>query len=334
MIDTEIRKKYSWLGLSYAVFMIVLELAGILLFYMANKAGLSISDNSWLTLLFGLGPIWLIGFPICCLMLRRLPSEKPEEHAIRPKYMIQFYLMTISLMMIANILGIIITSLIERATGLTINNTTIDLLKGQDILPTIIFAGILGPIMEELAFRKLLIDKIGQYSRRYAIFLSGIMFGLFHTNLHQFFYATVIGCIFAYIYTISGRVRYSAILHILFNMINGLIPMAILKNVDMSALENVSTSQINNADSMESILEMYSQPMFIVYMLYVMLIFILVIVGFILYLLNVKKMKVNDEGASVKKGMVFKTIYLNIGMILFIAVTIGITIFDIYGMSK
>ena len=100
-------------------------------------------------------------------------------------------------------------------------------MSSVNILPSFIFAVLIGPVLEELAFRKVLLDRLSCYSKKYTIILSGVMFGLFHTNLFQFFYACLIGIVFAYIYTITGKIRYTIILHMSVNFLHGIVPMMI-----------------------------------------------------------------------------------------------------------
>ena len=58
---------------------------------------------------------------------------------------------------------------------------------------------ILSPIIEEILFRKILIDKIKLYGDKVAILVSAVTFGVYHGNLSQVFYATALGAIFAYV---------------------------------------------------------------------------------------------------------------------------------------
>ena len=55
---------------------------------------------------------------------------------------------------------------------------------------TFTFSVVLAPVMEELIFRKVLIDRTIVYGDKAAVVLSGLLFGVFHGNFHQFFYAS------------------------------------------------------------------------------------------------------------------------------------------------
>ena len=51
-----------------------------------------------------------------------------------------------------------------------------------------------------------------------AIITTAILFGLFHANFSQFFYAVALGMIFAYVTLKTGTIKYSIILHIVVNI--------------------------------------------------------------------------------------------------------------------
>ena len=62
----------------------------------------------------------------------------------------------------------------------------------------IISYGILAPLGEEIVFRGVVYGQLRKVLKvPYAVVLSGLAFGLFHGNLVQAVYATVIGCLLA-----------------------------------------------------------------------------------------------------------------------------------------
>ena len=74
-----------------------------------------------------------------------------------------------------------------------------------------------GPISEEFIFRKFLIDRLAIYSKTLAIFSSGIMFGIFHSNFNQLFPATLSGWVLAYSYAETGNILIPISYHIFWN---------------------------------------------------------------------------------------------------------------------
>ena len=61
--------------------------------------------------------------------------------------------------------------------------------------------------------------------------MSGIMFGLLHGNFQQFFFAALVGMLFAYVYIRTGRIRYSIYLHMAINLSSSLVVQTLLQKM-------------------------------------------------------------------------------------------------------
>ena len=105
---------------------------------------------------------------------------------------------------------------------------------------SLIFAGILSPIVEEMLFRGIMLNKIRMYGDKVAIITTAIMFGLFHANFSQFFYAVGLGVIFAYVTLKTGTIKYSIILHIAINIVGSVIMPSIVGDGSNIALIGVA----------------------------------------------------------------------------------------------
>lgn len=332
MDTNNIKKDFTWAGFSYFMFVVVEIGSALLISFILKKMGIH-HANSWITYIVGLAPIWVFGFPVCYLMLRRLPSNRPADENMHPKYLVQFYLMMTFMMIGGSIIGNILAYIIKITTGIIVNNDTIELISKQDIIPSFIFAVLIGPVLEELAFRKVLLDRLSCYSKKYTIILSGVMFGLFHTNLFQFFYACFIGIVFAYIYTITGKIRYTIILHMSVNFLHGIVPMMIMKNLDLEKIQSLSGQSTTDPAVMSEMMKLYSNPYFLLLIGYYLLIFAFIIAGIILFIINHKRIKVNDSLSPLQKPEAAPTVFLNIGMILFFVITMGYSIYEIIRMK-
>ena len=84
--------------------------------------------------------------------------------------------------------------------------------------------------VEELIFRKFLIDRTYRYGEWTAILTSGLMFGLSHGNLAQFFFTTLIGGLLAYIYIRTGKIWYTIALHMTLNLATSVVTMFTMQN--------------------------------------------------------------------------------------------------------
>lgn len=88
------------------------------------------------------------------------------------------------------------------------------------VLTTIILA----PICEEYIFRKLLLDRLLFLGDWTALLISSLFFGLFHTNLYQFFYATAVGLVLGYVRVMTGSMKWNILLHMFINFYCGVLP--------------------------------------------------------------------------------------------------------------
>lgn len=70
------------------------------------------------------------------------------------------------------------------------------------------------------------------------------MFGAFHLNLYQFFYAFFLGAVFGYIYVKTGRLRYTIALHATVNFLGGVAVPALLRKI-LPFLERLEQGAFN-----------------------------------------------------------------------------------------
>ena len=86
---------------------------------------------------------------------------------------------------------------------------------GKSLLFLIVCMGLLAPIAEEMVFRWLIYLRLRDSFRMgTAMVLSGLIFGIYHGNLVQAFYAGILGMVFAYFLELSGNLLSSILLHI------------------------------------------------------------------------------------------------------------------------
>lgn len=77
---------------------------------------------------------------------------------------------------------------------------------------------ILGPMAEELIFRGLVYERMKHYlSIPLSVFLSALLFGIYHANMIQLIYATLMGILLAYYYEKSGSLPACVIAHMAMN---------------------------------------------------------------------------------------------------------------------
>jgi len=187
----------------------------------------------------------------------------------------------------------------------------------------ILTVGILAPIFEELIFRKLLIDRVIKYGEFCAIMMSGIMFGLFHGNFAQFFFATGLGMLFAFVYARTGKIWYTILLHMVVNMTTSVIttPLAMKVLEHMEVINKISELATRPNELMAylenpEVMQVYGYMM--VYACWMMFLAVCALTGVILFFVFLKKFKLKETPMGVKNGTVFLKSFVNGGMILFI----------------
>lgn len=224
-LKEQARSGISKVGVAYTIFIIIIEIVSELISYILKHA---FSDRKFTAneaIVLGTFPMYIIGIPLLYLMLKRLPSRKPESYKISTVWLFMLipicYFMLIAGAYIGNFAG----NLLSEVTGLNISNRTSDLISQASPLLIAVVVVIVGPLMEEIIYRKLMIDKVMVYSPSAAVFLSGLCFAFFHTNIYQFFYAFFIGLVFGIVYINTGRLRYTFFLHACSNALGSLIPM-------------------------------------------------------------------------------------------------------------
>ncbi len=167
-------------------------------------------------------------FLLMYLGFRKIPSAPhPKSDEMNITKLIGFLCVCVFLMILGSLVGNYATKLVCLITGKNQANIVSDIVKSMKPLEIFILAVIMGPIFEELVFRKLLIDKLARYGTVLACVVSALVFGLYHGNFEQFFYAFFVGIILSYVYCVYGKIIYPIVLHIVLNAVGSFIPLTI-----------------------------------------------------------------------------------------------------------
>ncbi len=187
----------------------------------------------------------LIGFPFVWLLMSGIPKTKIEQHKLSFPEWFGFLCMTEGLMIAGSLIGNPIhTALTQPFSGDSITNAS-NLMENSNVILRTLVVGIGAPVFEELIFRKVLIDRTVKYGEYISIVMSGVMFGLLHGNFSQFFFATFVGMLFAYVYIRTGRIRYTIFLHMAVNLSSALVLQTLLQKL----LQANSTGDTHSAET-------------------------------------------------------------------------------------
>lgn len=87
-------------------------------------------------------------------------------------------------------------------------------------ITSVISTAILPALCEETTHRGLLLGALSKFGVKWAILLSGLMFGLMHLNINQFFYAALIGILLGFIVLLTRSIWPAIIIHFTNNFVN------------------------------------------------------------------------------------------------------------------
>lgn len=171
---------------------------------------------------------YLLAYPIVIMLIARTPEHTIKEKSLSAKELFACFLVCYSLVILGNFMGIGFNSILESLFGIETALEMDTLILESNRLLVLVVAVIMGPFAEEWIFRKSLLDRLVKYGELPAIVASALIFGLFHGNFSQFFYAFLVGLVFGYIYVKTGKLRYSVILHMAVNFCGTMFPLMVM----------------------------------------------------------------------------------------------------------
>ena len=108
--------------------------------------------------------------------------------------------------MVMNLFGGSVMGILESVSG------------DAGTLSMFLYSAILAPVAEEILFRGYVLRSLRPFGKRFAIFGSALLFGLFHGNLLQTPYAFLVGLILGYV-TVEYSIGWAVLIHVFNNLV-------------------------------------------------------------------------------------------------------------------
>lgn len=278
----------------------------------------------------------IVGFPFVYLITKKLKKQKSEGRKLGIGQFILGLFYIAGIMFIGTIVGTALNSLATLPFGSnTDTNGLAELMLSSSLIPRALTVGVLAPIFEELIFRKVLVDCMLPYGKKVAILASGIMFGLFHGNLSQCFFAAGIGCFFAFIYVKTGKIWHSILYHMAINLTTSVISVSVVGNMyeamnKMGINVDADTSEIMSIMGDGPLAEGMIDATIAILLAGIWVIFLIGfgIAGVVLLIVHRKKFTVVEEQENITKKQAAKILLTNPGMWLFYAVCIALFVYE------
>lgn len=303
------RKVFSRIGLAFFVILVLATVLQALLIAIPPIYNW-MRSSSWGLWIGTFLPLYGVAIPVGLLLLRSLPAQPPQDKKLRPVSFLVIFPICVFLMLSGSLLGNALSALLSGGTAENELNTF-----ALDPHPLkILVMVILAPLLEEYICRKQIIDRTVRYGEKTAILFSAAVFGLMHQNLFQFFYAFALGLVFGYIYTRTGRLRYTIALHSLVNFMGSVIAPWIL-----TLMESEGLTTLDPTMPTEQLLAFYMEilPTLLAVLGYLFMYLGLAFAGFVLLIIMLHRLEFKETAEPLPKGTAFKTAYLNTGMVLF-----------------
>ena len=321
------KKVFSRLCLAFLAYILIADGLSIALSFILNATSPDLLNNANFTLILSSVIQYLIAFPVLWAILRKMPTQAPFEYKLGAKGFLKYATISVFLMYVGNYISSYLMVYIENALGRTTENVVNTVLDESNIILSLIFVGIIGPIIEEIMFRKLFIDRLTPYGEVIAILFPSLVFGLFHCNLYQFFYAFLLGVIFSYVYLRTGKIIYSTILHIFINVFFGILPSAIFANLDLDEFIEIALSgNIPEEYIMANLVPLIGL------IVYEFISYGFIIAGLVFFIRNLRHTVLSKGSVKFPKGVAAEVIFFNISAIILITVCLILTAINIFAV--
>lgn len=231
-IRSFLRRRFSCAGWTLAVYYIImnimvvlpvmLECVGLMLENADAELYEAAASNAWgylYTVLVGL--IILTGW-------KGLPYWTREIWHRRGRMSVRTFAAALSVFVSLQLVFSLWSTLVESVLtpmGVDISSSVESASAQSTTVSMLLYSAIIAPVSEEILFRGLLCGSLRPYGKRFAIFGSALLFGLFHGNLVQTPYAFCAGLVLGYVAEEYGLV-WSLALHVFNNFVLGeLLPL-------------------------------------------------------------------------------------------------------------
>ena len=264
--------------------------------------------------------VYGLGFLVFWLVTRSISKTKlPVENWKFGRLCICFFI-SYGGGLLFNYIYSVIKSLCSSSSVSTMTTEAIsDMMSVSPILAFVVMV-IVAPVVEELVFRKTIIDSTKKFGEKNAIVFSALCFGMFHMNIQQVIYAFIIGLVFGYVYSRTGRIYYTMMMHSVNNLI-GFLTAYLYAGVQkaLSGLNLSDLSSFLNSITTEQ-QELISQAAPWIFLQYAVMIatFAMAVLGIIFFFVRGRKVRFTKDAENQIKNIV--PLILNIGVILFFVV--------------
>lgn len=229
-----------------AVILILTLVVQVLVVAMAEGLMPDLLKKDWFSVMAASVPMYLVAMPLSYFVFRLgRPFAPKSRQSLSLWAILGLIALSFGVAMLGSRIGDGVQAVISSLMGKSAVNPVTQATTSTPFWANLLFLGILAPIAEEIVYRKLVIDRLRPLGDLAAVILSGLFFGLIHGNFSQFFYAAMFGIVAGVVYTQTGKLRYTVVMHLAVNLIGGVFSAELIRALSKgSGLFGQSLSQI------------------------------------------------------------------------------------------
>ena len=295
----ETRKVFSRLGFALTFSILSVNVVQLIVAGFMSAVDPNLLMTDWANFFLIAVSFYLIGFPLAYCMMKKIPvAVSQEKKRLTLWQLVEYGLISYAVMILLNFLTTFLLSFIELFKTESIVNPVQQVILTGSLWLSLLCIVVLSPIIEELLFRKILLDRVRIYGDKVAIIFTAIAFGFYHGNLSQLFYAVGLGIILAYIVLKTNQLKYSIGIHMFVNAMGSLIlPMLIGDGSDLLRAQIASV-----------------------------IVVILITFGTILIIKNRKKVELVQGDLTIPESKLMQLVWLNHGVFAYLLFSIALII--------
>lgn len=311
------QRALSRIGLAYFLYFVIAYGAQLLLVPLISLLPEEVTEAPLTVWLSSLVPMYLLALPVFFLTVLPIPEAVPARRRLRVRHFLLFFVVSYAVMYLTNLLGIAINLLTDSLFGSASSAGATELISESPLIYTLLFAVLLGPAVEELMFRRLILTRLRRFGDGFAILVSALIFALFHGNLAQFFYAFAVGLLLGWLYTSTGRLLHPILLHVSLNFAGSILPLLVTRAVDLEAIESLSAAEVIAPEAAAALL-----PSLLLLFAYFGALLLLVGAGLLLLPRLLRRARLAPARMPIPRGE-RRLLPLSVGGLLFLLATLG-----------
>ncbi len=288
-------------------------------------------SNVFLSLASSL-PLYFLAMPAAYLAMRRMPTAIPERRVAVGKRLFALLPCAVALMIVGNVMGNAVMSLISTVTGYDFSSS-LEVSLGMPLWASALLVVVCAPLMEEWIFRKVLVDRLLPLGEYAAVVLSALLFALFHFNLYQFFYALLLGALLALIYLRTGSLGLCVALHAGVNLLGGVLPSLLMELADYEGLLALSADPNMTSEAMMEFLSRNGVGVVLLFA-YLMLWGLTAVAGVILLIVFRKRLTLCRREGELPPKARNAALFGNVGMIVLLSFVAIFTVLTLMASAR